>query len=139
MRGDHLTARVAPKNAKCTIGREAPRTDPAVVERAELLPAVAVLLVGLDQLFVRAERQRDTASARCRVSLEEEASEEVGRPVLDRDVGDQVRMGRRGGGCGRRGPGGGGVGRGTLDSLLSAHNLLPVNATNKGASFCDIH
>src|SRR6185369_11440691 len=93
--------------AKGALGSKTLRTDAAVVESAQLLPAVTILVVDLDELLVGAERQCDAAPACGRVGLQEEAAEEIGRPVLHRDVGDQVRVrkwsralgrGRRGGG-----------------------------------------
>ena len=58
-------------------------------------------------------------SARRRVGLKEEAAEQIHRPVLDRDVGDQVGMRCRDGSL--RGDFGGG-GSDTLDGLRCTHD-----------------
>ena len=96
LRGDDLALGVVAEDAEAVVVGDA--AAGGIEQRQQRTPRLRIGAIDVDQVLHRRERQRDAALARGRVGLQEQAAEQIDRPVLDHDVGEQrphARLRRR--------------------------------------------
>jgi len=95
LRGHDLALGIVAQDAEAVVVGDA--AAGGIEQRQDGPPRLRIGAIDVDQVLHRRKRQRDAALARGRVGLEEQAAEQVHRPVLDHDVGEQRphQLGRR--------------------------------------------
>jgi len=95
LRGHDLALGIVAEDAEAVVVGDAAACG--IEQRQDRPPRLRIRAIDVDQILHRRERQRDAAPAGGCVGLEEQAAEQIHRPVFDHDVGEQRahQLGRR--------------------------------------------